>query len=163
MGTPISYALYLAGEANLANSALSTGQVTVVDNIWRIDTQGLAEGEYEVVFSTDNDLFASGIQAWNLEFVKVYEEIHIADNVDLTSSFALNSSVDFPALSPALNLDHALFSEGVPLMTQLRQIPDLAGLQANTERLYFNDDLSNQYNVRPFGKSGVRSNKATKK
>lgn len=150
-GAAISYTLYPTGEANLVNSDLSTGQVTLVDNIWRIDTEGLAEGEYEVVFSTENDLFVTGIQAWSHAFIKAYEESHIADELDLTPSFALNSSVDFPELSPALNLDHALFSEATPLLIQLRQIPDLAGLHTNTERLYWNnDDASKQYNVRPF-------------
>lgn len=146
----VAYTLYPVGQANRANSALSTGETTLAGNTWRIDTEELPEGNYEVVFWAENDLYATGIQAWSHSFVKAYEESSIAASFELTPSFAVNSSADFPALSPALNLDHALFSGATPLIYQLGQIPGLAILHRNTERIYWKNESGLYISVRPF-------------
>ncbi|MCK5354482.1 MAG: hypothetical protein KAJ63_05140, partial [Methyloprofundus sp.] len=159
---PIAYTIYeyYSLVINRPSNALASGFVEKIDSrTWRIDTKDIpVNNEYEIIFWTEDDTYATGIKAWARTFVYIVDESVIPFDIDLTPYFVVSSDNNTYGSNPILNLEHPFFSDNLPPIEQLKQIPGLESLQHKNGLLILNTP-ERQYNLRPFKieKSSINS------
>lgn len=145
---------------NRPSSALASGFVEKIDSrTWRIDTKDIpVNNEYDIIFWTEDNTYTTGIKAWARTFVYIADESIIPFDIDLTPYFVVSSDNNTYGSNLILNLEHPFFSDDLPPIEQLKQIPGLESLQYNNGLLVLNAP-EQQYNLRPFKieKSSVNS------